>query len=192
VTRRRGLPALLALALAVVLSACGSSSSSSKASAPGASKKLTIGYSAWPGWFPLAVAEEKGIFKANGLDVALHEPVQLGGHRGRGGADGHRQGEGHDVGPGHQRGEHLLAAAKVVVERRLAEADLGGEARHRRGGHPQLAEEPARGGEDVVGRVADDGPTVAAGPTGPARGRGEVGGRRHRPPRVRRARVAGA
>jgi NitT/TauT family transport system substrate-binding protein len=32
---------------------------------------LTIGYSAWPGWFPLAVAEEQGFFKAAGLDVKL-------------------------------------------------------------------------------------------------------------------------
>ena len=33
--------------------------------------KITIGYSAWPGWFPLAVADEAGIFKKNGLDVDL-------------------------------------------------------------------------------------------------------------------------
>jgi len=33
--------------------------------------KLTIGYSAWPGWFPLAVAEKKGFFKEAGLDVDL-------------------------------------------------------------------------------------------------------------------------
>ena len=33
--------------------------------------KVTIGYSAWPGWFPLAVAQKEGIFKKNGLDVNL-------------------------------------------------------------------------------------------------------------------------
>lgn len=33
--------------------------------------KVTIGYSAWPGWFPLAVADEAGIFKKAGLDVDL-------------------------------------------------------------------------------------------------------------------------
>ena len=33
--------------------------------------KLTIGYSAWPGWFPLAIADEKGFFKAAGLNVDL-------------------------------------------------------------------------------------------------------------------------
>ncbi|MET0628709.1 MAG: ABC transporter substrate-binding protein [Acidimicrobiia bacterium] len=33
--------------------------------------KVTIGYSAWPGWFPLAVADKAGIFEKNGLDVDL-------------------------------------------------------------------------------------------------------------------------
>lgn len=32
---------------------------------------LVLGYSAWPGWFPLAVAEEAGIFEEHGLDVDL-------------------------------------------------------------------------------------------------------------------------
>ena len=32
---------------------------------------LTVGYSAWPGWFPLAVAEEQGIFEEAGVDVEL-------------------------------------------------------------------------------------------------------------------------
>jgi NitT/TauT family transport system substrate-binding protein len=32
---------------------------------------LTIGYSAWPGWFPLAVADKEGIFTAAGLKVDL-------------------------------------------------------------------------------------------------------------------------
>ncbi|MEJ7846247.1 MAG: aliphatic sulfonate ABC transporter substrate-binding protein [Acidimicrobiales bacterium] len=35
------------------------------------SETLTLGYSAWPGWFPLAVAEEAGIFEEVGLDVDL-------------------------------------------------------------------------------------------------------------------------
>lgn len=41
--------------------------------AGGATKldKVTIGYSAWPGWFPLAVADQAGIFEENGLDVEL-------------------------------------------------------------------------------------------------------------------------
>ncbi len=33
--------------------------------------EVTIGYSAWPGWFPLAVADQAGIFEKNGLDVDL-------------------------------------------------------------------------------------------------------------------------
>ena len=33
--------------------------------------QVTIGYSAWPGWFPLAVAQQEGIFKKDGLDVNL-------------------------------------------------------------------------------------------------------------------------
>ena len=32
---------------------------------------LKVGYSAWPGWFPLAVAEEQGIFEQAGVDVEL-------------------------------------------------------------------------------------------------------------------------
>jgi len=32
---------------------------------------LTIGYSAWPGWFPLAVADKEGIFTKAGLKVDL-------------------------------------------------------------------------------------------------------------------------
>jgi NitT/TauT family transport system substrate-binding protein len=33
--------------------------------------RVTIGYSAWPGWFPLAVAQKRGIFEKDGLDVSL-------------------------------------------------------------------------------------------------------------------------
>jgi len=33
--------------------------------------KVTIGYSAWPGWLPLAVAQKQGIFEKDGLDVKL-------------------------------------------------------------------------------------------------------------------------
>lgn len=33
--------------------------------------KVTLGFSAWPGWFPWQVAEEKGLFEANGVDVDL-------------------------------------------------------------------------------------------------------------------------
>ena len=75
--------ALLGLA-AALLAACGGDDSSDSAaptsSADGSSSAtsgggeltpLTIGYSAWPGWFPLAVAEQEGIFAKAGLDVDL-------------------------------------------------------------------------------------------------------------------------
>jgi len=34
-------------------------------------ESLKVGYSAWPGWFPLAVAEKQGIFEKHGLKVDL-------------------------------------------------------------------------------------------------------------------------
>src|SRR4029453_8003842 len=33
--------------------------------------KVTLAFSAWPGWFPWEVAEKKGLFAANGVDVEL-------------------------------------------------------------------------------------------------------------------------
>ncbi|MFI9454627.1 ABC transporter substrate-binding protein [Amycolatopsis sp. NPDC052450] len=64
---RRLMTALLcALSLAGVtaLSACSDSTAAS-------GNKVTIGYSAWPGWFPWAVAQEKGLFEKNGVTVDL-------------------------------------------------------------------------------------------------------------------------
>ncbi len=40
-------------------------------SVPGFAAPIRIGYSAWPGWFPWKVAEEKGLFKKNGVDVEM-------------------------------------------------------------------------------------------------------------------------
>jgi NitT/TauT family transport system substrate-binding protein len=62
-----------ALALSLVAVACGSDSKSGTATAATSSKatKLTIGYSAWPGWFPLAVADKEGLFAKAGLQVDL-------------------------------------------------------------------------------------------------------------------------
>ena len=78
-TPRRTAAVAMALGLALLAAACGSSSGSSgsatatsaKASAKAGSSHLTIGYSAWPGWFPLAVAEKEGLFAKAGLDVDL-------------------------------------------------------------------------------------------------------------------------
>lgn len=66
----------LVATLALGASACGSDDSDAAAAtadggaaAPGPT--ITIGYSAWPGWFPLKVAEEKGFFAEAGVDVKL-------------------------------------------------------------------------------------------------------------------------
>ena len=93
--QRRRLPRVVALLLAAtaVLAACGSDSkSTSTTAAPAATTatsaavttagsvapagdgeltSLTIGYSAWPGWFPLAVADKAGLFTKAGLKVDL-------------------------------------------------------------------------------------------------------------------------
>ena len=73
-----------AAALALLLAACGDDDGGDDADAAettapggegepaeGSGETLTLGYSAWPGWFPLAVAEEAGIFEEVGLDVEL-------------------------------------------------------------------------------------------------------------------------
>jgi NitT/TauT family transport system substrate-binding protein len=46
------------------LSACTSSDAESGG-------KITLGFSAWPGWFPWQVAQEQGLFEKNGVDVEL-------------------------------------------------------------------------------------------------------------------------
>jgi len=73
---RTTLTAALVAALALMLNACGGGSSSSAAGTgttgeAGSGRTITIGYSAWPGWFPLKVAEEKGFFTKAGVDVKL-------------------------------------------------------------------------------------------------------------------------
>ena len=60
--RRRALGLALLLSLTGGLTAC---------RAPEANAPLRIGYSAWPGWFPWRVAEEKGLFEKAGVPVAL-------------------------------------------------------------------------------------------------------------------------
>lgn len=44
---------------------CGSSSKTP------AETPLVIGYSNWPGWWPWAIAQQEGLFEANGVDVEL-------------------------------------------------------------------------------------------------------------------------
>jgi NitT/TauT family transport system substrate-binding protein len=72
-------PFLRTLAVGAVAAAlavgCSSSKSSGSAgtTAPGSTsgKTLRVGYSAWPGWFPLAVAEKEGLFEQAGVHVKL-------------------------------------------------------------------------------------------------------------------------
>ena len=65
-TRRRFRIPLLAVVVLLLAAACGDSKESGSSG-----ETLRIGYSAWPGWFPLAVAEEKGLFDKAGLKVEL-------------------------------------------------------------------------------------------------------------------------
>lgn len=67
------------LALVLAVGACGSSSdgdgseaaTESDAGSVETTDQIVLGYSAWPGWFPLAITEEAGIFDEVGLDVEL-------------------------------------------------------------------------------------------------------------------------
>lgn len=67
VRRRR---ASLAIACAVMMAVAVGASGCSP-TAPKQLGKLTIGFSAWPGWFPWQVALERGMFAAHGIDVEL-------------------------------------------------------------------------------------------------------------------------
>jgi NitT/TauT family transport system substrate-binding protein len=60
---------LAGLALAGVLAA--GLSGCSKGGPSASDQPVRIGYSAWPGWFPWKVSEEKGLFTAAGVPVAL-------------------------------------------------------------------------------------------------------------------------
>lgn len=68
----------LLLPLGLLAAACGSdgdatasATADTGAGAEEAVDSITLGYSAWPGWFPLAIAGEAGIFAEVGLDVDL-------------------------------------------------------------------------------------------------------------------------
>jgi NitT/TauT family transport system substrate-binding protein len=65
--RRCPLPAVLLLSLlTLTLSACRQPQSGGSAATP-----VRIGYSAWPGWFPWKVSEEKGLFRNAAVPVQL-------------------------------------------------------------------------------------------------------------------------
>lgn len=71
--RRRRLALTSVLVLAVGLVAACSSGDDGGAGGEGDSsgEPITIGYSAWPGWFVWAVTEEQGFFEDAGVDVEL-------------------------------------------------------------------------------------------------------------------------
>jgi NitT/TauT family transport system substrate-binding protein len=81
VRRRRFRISLVALALlSLVAAACGDDSGDDTADAASdtageeatpSGGTLQVGYSAWPGWYPLVVAEEQGFFDDAGVDVEL-------------------------------------------------------------------------------------------------------------------------
>jgi NitT/TauT family transport system substrate-binding protein len=64
---------LLALVLTAVpaLAACGGDSGTSGTSGGASGSKVTLGFSAWPGWFPWQVAHDQGLFAKNGVNVEL-------------------------------------------------------------------------------------------------------------------------
>lgn len=69
--RRMKLAAALAAVtlLATTTAACGKDEEPTPGTTSGT--KVVLAFSAWPGWFPWQVAQEKGLFTANGVDVEL-------------------------------------------------------------------------------------------------------------------------
>jgi NitT/TauT family transport system substrate-binding protein len=65
---RRVLSAAAAALLVLSAVACGGTDQAGPADAP---SKVTIGFSAWPGWFPWQVAQEQGLFAKNNVEVEL-------------------------------------------------------------------------------------------------------------------------
>jgi NitT/TauT family transport system substrate-binding protein len=71
---RRAGALVAALGVAAAGAACGGDDGEAANDAAGdgsSGEQLTIGYSAWPGWFPWAVTEEQGIFEDAGVEVEL-------------------------------------------------------------------------------------------------------------------------
>ena len=66
---RRLLAAAGIVTLLATAAACSTKDSTSTNGATGV--KVTLAFSAWPGWFPWQVAQEQGLFKANNVDVEL-------------------------------------------------------------------------------------------------------------------------
>ncbi|GIH09596.1 sulfonate ABC transporter substrate-binding protein [Rhizocola hellebori] len=62
---KRRVVGLLAV-LSLAISGCGTAEEPEQAKA-----KVTLAFSAWPGWFPWQVAQEQGLFAKNGVEVEL-------------------------------------------------------------------------------------------------------------------------
>ena len=59
---------VVACAAALMSTVATAGCSSDEGSSP---DKITLGFSAWPGWFPWQVAQEQGLFAKNGVEVEL-------------------------------------------------------------------------------------------------------------------------
>jgi NitT/TauT family transport system substrate-binding protein len=66
---RRALAMAGIVTLLATSAACSTKDSSASDGTSGV--KITLAFSAWPGWFPWQVAAEKGLFKANNVNVEL-------------------------------------------------------------------------------------------------------------------------
>ncbi|MDQ1375239.1 MAG: NitT/TauT family transport system substrate-binding protein [Actinomycetota bacterium] len=72
--RMRAATAALVVVLALVAAACGKdkpATTGTGASTKTSGNTIKLGFSAWPGWFPWQVADEKGFFAKAGLKVDL-------------------------------------------------------------------------------------------------------------------------
>ena len=61
----------MVMCLGLSAAACGGSSSKSTSGGTPTGGAIRLGFSAWPGWFPWQVAEEKGLFAKHGVKVQL-------------------------------------------------------------------------------------------------------------------------
>ncbi len=53
------------IVITLILTACGSAAPAAK------NPPLKVGWSLWPGWYPLVIAQEKGFFEKHGVEVEL-------------------------------------------------------------------------------------------------------------------------
>lgn len=63
--------AVAVLAALAMLAACSGGGRDAEVGSATGGAQIRLGYSAWPGWFPWAVAEEEGLFEEAGVDVEL-------------------------------------------------------------------------------------------------------------------------